>query len=243
MSFTCKNHGVIHRHDTIVQSKICWGILPPPTPIAPPPSLVTDRQIQYIRDLGGDALYAAKLTREQASDYISKLKLKPQTPKEKRVSDPRLDLIKGMIDLIPEGYYAVQEESGARIDFVRLSRPKPNARTRYAGCTKFQTQHGPQLDDAAVIWPSGNWSIWKNSITDMLMLLVADHHSAAMRYAREIGRCMRCNAELTDDRSRHYGIGPDCEHKNGWGWVIPTVDEKNSATFETLRARGLINVS
>lgn len=245
MSFICKN-GSTHSHQTVIESKICWGILRPPAPPTPVVDLITKRQRDYIEVLGGDLTYAAKLNKAEASDYISKLRMIPKpmpVPEEKkRVTDPRLDMLKGLIDMIPTGYYAVTPQSGAHIDFLRLSRPKVTARTQFRGSLKIQTQHGPSLDLAAVLWQSGNWSIYKNTVIDMLMLLVTDHHTAAMRYAKEIGTCMRCNAELTDDRSRHYGIGPECETKMGWGWVIPVTDERNGMSFEVMRSRGLINL-
>jgi hypothetical protein len=45
---------------------------------------------------------------------------------------------------------------------------------------------------------------------------------------------------LTDDRSRHYLIGPDCDDKPQWKWVIEEVDDKNDGlSYEQLVARGL----
>lgn len=154
--------------------------------------------------------------------------------------DPRLNMVKALIDLVPSGYFAVQTESGAHIDFLRISRP---TKKQYAGTTKVQTQHGPNLDVEAVLWPSGKWSVYKRGVIEMLMLLVADIHTAAVRYAEKMHTCMRCNAELTDPRSRHYGIGPECELKMGYGWVIEEKDERAGGSYEYLLARGLVTVN
>lgn len=35
----------------------------------------------------------------------------------------------------------------------------------------------------------------------------------ALLYAREIGRCCRCNRHLTDEESRARGMGPECASK------------------------------
>ena len=270
MSFTCKN-GPVHQHDTVEQSKICWGLIIPPRPtvtptFTPPPvdwtiwypkdghrprrpeGMSSWAQIDYISDLGGDVLRAYSMTGGRggtASRYIDQLRAQLKTkPKESSVeSDPRLDLIKGMLDMIPDGYYAVQEYEGAHIHFLRIKRPPVNTKT-YGGALKVQTQHGPRLELEAVLWPSGKWSIYKHGVIPQLMLLVPDHQGAAMRYAKKLNHCMRCNTELTDPRSRHYGIGPECEQKNGWGWVIPSVDDSNEGhSFEWLLARGMIDVS
>jgi hypothetical protein len=220
------NHGAPHAVHT-----------PAPTPAG---NLVTERQLDYIAKLGGDLTYARKLTRGEASRYIDRLKsgappasrstpvTTPPAVEPKR-GDPRLDLIKGMVDLIPSGYYAVEKEEGDKTVFMRVSRPKADARTRFAGSVKIQTQHGPALENALVLWPSGNWSVYDQRAVEPMLLLVADHHGAGMRYAAKIGHCMCCNADLTDERSRWYGIGPECEKKPQYAWVIPLVDETKGA--------------
>ena len=261
MSFICKN-GTAHKHESVTESKICWGILKAPSygPVVPlppiptvdwsrwypkdghrprrPEGMSTWKQLDYIADLGGDPGECYRLRWEQASAQIVDL----QTLKKKaKIVDPRLDLLKGMIDMIPDGYYAVEAEAGAETQFLRLKRPKTGTRT-YGDALKIQTQHGPRLDLAAVLWPSGNWTIHKHSIVDALLLLVTDHHGAAIRYAQKLGCCMRCNCELTDHRSRWYGIGPECETKYGWEWVIATRDELKGGSYEELARRGLLPV-
>lgn len=239
MSFRCGK--CLATHETTLEARVCYGLVRPPAPVVSHYSdpheygrePVTRNQLDYIRALGGDMTYAVKLSKPDASQYIDKLKAgKSSTSRSRSVpEDPRLGLIKGMIDAVPDGYFAVQKEEGATVHFLRLSHPKIRAgvsRNRFAGALKIQTQHGPRLEVAAVLWPGGTWSLYAgNAVIDMLMLLVADWQGATQRYAEKLGHCMRCNAELTDDRSRHYGIGPECETKPGWEWVIPMVDERS----------------
>lgn len=249
MSMICKN-GSVHKHETVFESKLCWGIIkPPPSPTPPAPVVryATGPQLKLVGDLNGDKLYAAKLTVPKCSEYIDQLKAaRKEAPKVDATPDPRLRMVEGLITQIPDGYYAVQRDAGEAITFLRISRPKPTSRSRYAGALKIQTQHGPRLQDDAVQWPSGRWSFYNYGegwMLDKLLLLCSDHFSAALRYAHKLNHCMRCNTELTDDRSRHYGIGPECETKNGWGWVIDRTDDMHDGlSFETLRARGLINL-
>jgi hypothetical protein len=41
-----------------------------------------------------------------------------------------------------------------------------------------------------------------------------DPNGCALSYAEVLGHCCKCGKELTDPRSRWYGIGPDCEKRN-----------------------------
>ena len=233
----CTN-GKTHTHETVLESKICYGLIKPPIPAVRPHEIhsagfgITTRQLEYIKILNGDLAMAACFTLAQASKYIDNLKRGARSPVStppwsppapvKKPTDPRLDLVKGLIEMIPDGYFATQLEEGAPVTFIRLSRPKRN---KLAGATKFQTQHGPSLETEAVLWPSANWSIYRPRIVDELMLLVADYRNAARRYSHLIGKCCRCNSPLTDERSRHYGIGPICD--GIWEWVITMVDDEN----------------
>lgn len=260
MSFICKN-GVPHKHNTVAESKECWRGFYRPTPVVPavvygttytrdenrlprPPGMSTWKQLDYVDDLKGDTAHAITLTKANCSTYIQQCIARNKAqPTASKPVDKRLDLLKGMIDLVPDGYYAVQlGDNEEHLDFLRIKRPKAGTRT-YGGAIKFQTQHGLRLDLDAVLWPSGRWQIFKHTVIDMLMAVVVDHHGAAQRYAQKLNHCMRCNTELTDDRSRHYGIGPECETKFGWEWAIATVDERKGGTFEYLRNNGLLRVS
>lgn len=242
MPFTCRN-GREHKHNTTYEARVCWGLIAPqetPRPFIPSPPTVgtrTARQLQYIIDLGGDGNRANLMSFQEASKYIDELKAANR--EERKVSkDPRLTMLDGLIDRVPDGYYAVARDNGIDIDFLRISRPvtKPGSRRRqYDGALKVQTKHSDDLVVAAVQWPkvsntdTYNWSIYKPAVIDMLMRLVVNWQGAAQLYAQKLNQCMRCNKDLTDARSRWYGIGPECETKPGWEWVIGSVEEKKGA--------------
>ena len=242
-SILCRN-GSEHKHHSVYESKVCWGIVSRPTP--PPPvsrtlsdDMATDPQVDYLVDLGESRYYAKSLTKAQASQRIKDIKsgkvkpvLAPDEPH--KVDSPKTtktDLILGLLDMIPKGYYAVQADETSPIIFMRCARPKNKRYTQPD--VKFQTQHGPRFEDAWALWPSGEVSIFKTGIEDSILLLIADYQGAMHRYAERIGNCMRCNTELTDPRSRHYGVGPDCEEM-GMYWVIDQVDEECGGPWESL---------
>lgn len=256
----CKN-GPEHTHQTVEESRRCWAsrytsmapaapvaAFPAPTPLAPSPvpayttvRRITSDQLAYIRNLGGDTVWAAKLTLFEASQYIDRLKAEQTEQRSKRVTDPRMKLIEGMIDMIPEGYYATAADGeGAHVDFVRITRVTKPTRKYPVGTLKIQTQHSDLWQVALVHWPSGYWSIYKPSVIPMVLLVIADYKTCARRYAIELQSCMRCNKQLTDDRSRHYLVGPECENKHHFTWPIAYADEQNGGlSFEQLVARGL----
>lgn len=129
------------------------------------------------------------------------------------------------VDMVEDGYYAAQAHEGAHITFIRISRPKHG---KYNGCIKVQKQLGSgfgiRLVDELIFYPDGRVSVYSASIEEPLMLVIADKYGCARRYAKERKMCARCNAELTDSRSRKYGIGPECVKH--WPWMIALVDEE-----------------
>ena len=150
--------------------------------------------------------------------------------------DPRLTMIQGMLDMIPDGFYATQEHDGATVDFIRINRPTSG---KMKNSLKVQTQHSERWDNALVWWAgSGKWSCYNSRAIPMIMLVLGDHKSCARRYSIELQRCARCGKELTDDRSRHYLIGPECEKHRPW--AIEEVDDRNDGlSFEQMVRRGI----
>lgn len=238
--FTClNNRKSAHQHATVTEARICWGLLPDPKPAIPVyhdpkdrPGSMTPRQRKYLKSLGAseaDLHYNGReLSINQASHLIDTLK-KGQamsTTQQQSSEDPRIAMLKGLMDLVPDGYYAVRPDDSVNYSFIRISSPKTG---HYKGARKVQTQHSDDLHDRLIIWPSGRWTVKSSSILDDMMLLVADQAGCAMAYADEIGKCCRCNKALTDARSRHYGIGPDCEQV--WPHIIELRDEANGGPF------------
>lgn len=251
----CRNKEVwpnTHTHQTVEESRRCWAgqapasaapiaasapVPPPVQTVAPAPFVdpVSQRQLDYIKDLGGDVLHARKLSYMEAHEYINKLK--QERYERRRQPDPRLKILDGMLDMVSDGYYATPPAERDKIDFVRISRP---TRGQYRGCVKIQTKHADKWKEALIRWPSGQWSVRQNGIIEAMFLVVADTQTCRIRYSIEVQACHHCNTELTDARSRHYLIGPVCEKKYNLQWAIDQVDEKNDGmSFEELIRRGM----
>jgi hypothetical protein len=239
----CRNGGHEHSHETVYQSKVCHGLITPP--VAPThyarsvEPKATKRQVEYAIDLGGVREVVARMTVKEASSYIDGLKsgnkesrvTEYQQPRTTLPPDPRETMLAGMLTAIAQGYYAVPLNDSDDHSFVRISFPKNG---KYKGCTKIQTIHGENLKERAILYPSGTFSIFapprtqqRDVLLTALMGIVSDSHACNRRYAQIIGRCCRCNKQLTDTRSRHYGIGPECEEY--MPWVIDEVDAESAA--------------
>lgn len=186
----------------------------------------TQRQLEFIRSLGGDVQLATKYTMQGASLYIDRLKregnkivteVTPE-PMSRRGTMIPMEYLHGL----REGYYASRPDSNQSFTFFRVSRPN---RGKFKGALKIQTQHGPELKLYMVIWDDqrvykySDFSKYEND----LLLVTVDMRGCAIAYATEIGNCMRCNTELTDDRSRWYGIGPECEKH--WPEIINEIND------------------
>lgn len=131
-----------------------------------------------------------------------------------------------LFDRVPDGYFAVQG-SLKEYHFIRISRPKSG---RWKGSIKVQTIHGENLQLAWSYNKTRHRAYTYNRSYDIekfLLEIMTDWSKAARMYAKKIERCCRCNARLTDDRSRKYGIGPECEKY--WPHIIAEVDEELAA--------------
>lgn len=132
---------------------------------------------------------------------------------------------KEMILKIKEGRYAVRPDSNTPLVFMRISYPKQGKKK---GCLVVQTQHSDFYRDKMVYNPStGRLFIAPHKAREIdmpLMLIAVDPVTGIRKYASELGVCGRCGRELTDERSRWYGIGPECEKH--WPEVLTAVDEE-----------------
>lgn len=121
----------------------------------------------------------------------------------------KLEAMLPLLDSVPDGYFGIDLYGDEKnIKYLRVDRVTHGAKK---GCLKIQTVHGDRLEDAWAKWPSGKISVYSFEIEELILALMTDHAGAARRYARTIGKCCRCRKRLTDERSRHYGIGPECE--------------------------------
>lgn len=211
----------------------------------------TPAQIRYVAALGGTVPEGA--TRQQVSDLIASLKAAPKAatpqatptpPKEDTMQNSSLGIPMEMLQMIREGRYAILGADG-RTYFFRLSLIKDRrgmsyTQRRLVGALKIQTQHSDDLIDRALIFPNGNVHMRSNSMSkerlaESLVTILADQRTAAIRYGQELGQCCRCGRTLTDERSRWYGIGPECEQH--WPDIIDEVDDVRGAYVEPVGAR------
>lgn len=138
----------------------------------------------------------------------------------------KIEKLVPLLDRVPDGYFAVDLGDSRGYKFIRISTV---ASGRRKGCRKVQTIHGDMLEDAWFRWPSGSITVLKPSVEDLMIAVITDHIGAMRKYSQKVGRCCRCAKRLTDDRSRHYSIGPECEkYLPG---VIHLVDMENGYTY------------
>lgn len=249
-SIRCSHNGVRHTHDSVADVRACQtgrtatpapGSNPAPRPfqhntgtglkqVIHVDSPATTDQINYLVKLGANRRDAQRLTRKAASDMIDRYKKERQkVTAPTRETRPKTIVPIALLEQVRDGRYAVRPDTDADWIFFRISHPKNG---RLKGCLKVQTQHGEELYDRMTVYPSGQ--VWvgpsgykwtTNEVDNRLLLVVVDQNQAAIDYGREIGRCCRCGKELTDERSRHYGIGPECEKV--WPHIISLVDEQD----------------
>lgn len=154
------------------------------------------------------------------------------TPMPEPVPQPvntwRFSVPQVMVENLKDGRYAVRREQGDPFTFIRVSRPKNGKRK---GCLVVQTQHSDWYQDLVTIFPSGKaWFNQQSEKLDMaLFIACADPMTAAINYGRELGRCSRCGRELTDERSRYYSIGPECEKY--WPEIISHINEEQGEWY------------
>lgn len=132
---------------------------------------------------------------------------------------------RAMVEAMRDGRYAVSPEGGEEFSqhvFVRVSRPKHGKRK---GCLVIQTQHSDDYRPLLIIWPSGGVTFFQTAdrIDMALLLVAADPFTSALKYAHIKKVCSRCGKQLTDARSRYYGIGPECEKY--WPEIVNLVNE------------------
>lgn len=165
----------------------------------------TDKQVGFIHallaKLEGTTVYAtakpwcdqaiaAGLTRDRASDVITRLKgyvaNAPVVTTPPRAFDA--------YDDIPDGYYAVSNNDGDA-SFYRVRR------------------HNGRLFIDLQVSDSFNRIPWVTRKAALDKIRHDTPQAAGERYARELGRCYRCGRTLTDETSRELGIGPTCRNK------------------------------
>lgn len=152
--------------------------------------------------------------------FCAHLKQKPQpvaaNVKAAPPEDPwKFKTPRAMVENMQIGRYAVAPYGGddPKNDFVfiRVVRPITGKKS---GQIILQTQHSDAYKMRLIIYPSGQLTFFTH-VDDRLdravMMVAADPYTATMKYAEILDVCCRCGKTLTDNRSRWYGIGPECE--------------------------------
>jgi hypothetical protein len=105
---------------------------------------------------------------------------------------------------VPAGHYATASLTGNNdLDFWRVDRPEQG---RHAGRTFVKRVIGGRPESP--VHGSTRYAALE-------AIVAAGIDEAGFRYAKELGRCRRCNRHLTDELSRSLGIGPDCRALTG----------------------------
>jgi hypothetical protein len=137
-------------------------------------------------------LTVAGLTKERASNFISRLKDRP--PRHDRATGPSNDLPSP--EVLPAGHYAVKNEDG-QLRFYHLKRGTRNPRMIW-----LHVEHGP--DSTEIPFKTAK------AIIGQIVYGPGGPLGAARLYGRHIGRCSECYRRLTNRVSRLLDIGPVC---------------------------------
>jgi hypothetical protein len=139
---------------------------------------------ELVRYLAGMKAKATTLNVAQASQWIERLKTLPLKSQRILSTQPTVDA----------GHYAVEHEGVLK--FYRVTKPTEG---RWAGYTFLDVYASDERHP-----------IRNRSTKNEILGLIAADPDAGPRYGREIGSCYVCNRTLTDETSRHLGIGPVC---------------------------------
>jgi len=141
------------------------------------------------------------------------------------------DIIESLLD---DGYYALRVGDTGKINFFRISRPQKGA---FKDSFKVQTQHSDLLKLALVHYRylaqpynAAAVRVFRYGVEKELLEIVSSKTECQLLYALETHHCFQCGKRLTDERSRWYGFGPDCEKDLGYMKMI--VEEQKGSTYE-----------
>lgn len=218
-------------HVTVSQVADCarreYAPTPAPTTVHPP----TASQLRYIEvlcDKKGMSLNGrSPKSKRQASEWITKLNALEDKPVTQQAYTPtKSPLPFHMLQMIQPGRYAIPNDENNELIFVRVAAPRTG---RMAGMIQVQTQHSDSWTRRLLVAPDERVIAMRREtvkgmeLRDVLTAVFSDQTSAAMLYAEKEHLCARCGKKLTDDRSRWYGIGPECEKH--WVGYMNQVEE------------------
>lgn len=158
-----------------------------------------ERQATANEALGDRAATENGITKDRASDFITRLLAAPRKAKAKP-ADPTIS-----IPEVPEGRYAF--EIDGVLKFFRIKHGKNS----WTGFTFIDAGRGGAHDDLQ--WTSVRDAAYKRQIVERIN---TDPKGASERYGQEIGECSHCGRTLTDETSRAIGVGPVCRQNSDW---------------------------
>ena len=224
MAFSC--HHCNGSHDTVAEGRVCAKFEERRTAeanraaaynrVTPWQELdATANQVSFIADLSKKkGVPTVKPdNRAHASRLIAYLKAKPDV---KNPEQPGFQLDFRMVNLIKSGRYAVRADDTSPYIFIRVLRPTTG---KLRGMLKIDTQHSDQWIKRLVFSSSGALMYHRRgmhhgqSLSELLTLIMVNQAEGAWNYAELLGACGACGKTLTDERSRYYHVGPDCERK------------------------------
>lgn len=119
-------------------------------------------------------------------------------------------------EAVPDGWYAV--DGAEQTEFHKVT-----TRDGWVGVGRAvggRTDHGkPRVDELTLALAVGV----------LRRIRAAGPEAAMRRFGREIGRCGRCGAWLTDETSRTAGLGPDCRRLVEVQHSDRTIDETGAS--------------
>jgi hypothetical protein len=143
-------------------------------------------------------LAANGLTLRRATQFIARLKTKPQRQRDRSQSPRDIARETAFIpgpDRVSTGHYAIKNKDG-ELRFYRVWRG-----TRNPNWVKLYLEHGNS--DTEIPFKSGEFK-------GIMLAIGADPLFAARLYGRHIGCCSECHHRLTNRVSRLLDIGPIC---------------------------------
>jgi Family of unknown function (DUF6011) len=184
------------RHDTVAEVRACYGTQDEPD--------ATEPQLNFIatlrRERNMPPYSGPKLTKRGASTTIDALLAipKPKAQSKTAESEPK----RTPFPDVPQGYYATPSATGNNdLDFWFVKRPKDG---RWVGRTFVKRYLGG----------SGPIDTPRSAARPALEAIVeVGIFKSGVLFADNLGRCMKCGLELTDEISRSFRMGPTCRSK------------------------------
>jgi uncharacterized protein DUF6011 len=228
-SIVCKN-GPEHTHNSVDEARTCWGRHRSPVVDAPAVPSIPG----FVGTVGASAGAGVGPTTPDAGAAA--------TPPAPFAAQPRTIVPLPMLAATPDGYFAVRLDDNDPYRFIRIKRPQPRkgVRTNHLGCIKVQSQHSDTLRELMIYRPLGALEdkpqemLWvsNTALEKYVILVLVDPMGAGLAYARELEHCCICGKTLTDENSRHYGIGPECV--KGHPDIVAYVDGLDAEEAEDL---------